>query len=575
MGTSQPCYYEGKLRKMNRNMSELRLSNHININNNQKIKMSKTIRSNNKISISIKKTYKKNKTSNIEIQNINIKELLDDISTKSNKKFSKSEYHNNYSNKKDNDKNEYNIIKKKIRNKSPIPLNRTYLSNNIQNYKIGQLISEDKSSKVYSGLGINGEIVIIKEYLNLTINQKNLIIKNNKKIYNLNHPNILKVLFISEDINENLIIVYESSNLDNFENIINKYGTLNEKIIQLYGKQLLNGLKYLHKNNIYHKNLKPKNILVDNNATIKITNSLIDNLILGNEKEIYNYLLNSDFIEYYMPPFFIKNIYKYNLDEDINNNENMFINCDKNKNYNNSNNDNMNELWQSYDLWFVGCILIEIISGKKPWSHYNFQNNLEFFKFLNTTNLNIILPKKISLECSELIQTLLNPSLTKMNSIYEKIFNLNFFKVSANNLTHNRTLMNISNSISMIKSRNDNNDSNFSDSGAHLGQMLANNKVLNLLNSNNNALYSVSFTNEESSLTGGKLSSSIVSNKKTELRNKVDINLKKIRTMKNEMAVITELKNEQSPNDEKIKITKKYTFDEMSKIPSDNKFNHL
>ena len=54
-------------------------------------------------------------------------------------------------------------------------------------------------------------------------------------------------VIISEDIKENLNIVYESSNLDNFEKIINKYGTLSEKIIQLYGKQLLNGLQYLHK----------------------------------------------------------------------------------------------------------------------------------------------------------------------------------------------------------------------------------------------------------------------------------------------------------------------------------------
>lgn len=43
-------------------------------------------------------------------------------------------------------------------------------------------------------------------------------------------------VIISEDIKENLNIVYESSNLDNFEKIINKYGTLSEKIIQLYGK---------------------------------------------------------------------------------------------------------------------------------------------------------------------------------------------------------------------------------------------------------------------------------------------------------------------------------------------------
>ena len=573
MGTSHPCYLEGKLRKYNRNISVIRLSKSTNISNNQTINMSKTSRDNNKISISIKKTYKKNKTSNIEKENINIKELLDDVSPKQNnsKKISKSEYKKNYNQKEDNDESKYNIIKKKVRNKSPIPFNRAHLSNNINDYTIGKLISEDKSCKVYSGLGINGEIVTIKEYINLSINQKNLIIQNKKKLYNLNHPNILKVVYISGDVNENLSIVYEYSNLDNFENIIKKYGILDEKIIQLYGKQLLNGLQYLHRNNIYHKNLKLKNILVDNNATIKIANSLIDNLIMGDENDIYKLALNSNNIEYYIPPFFIKNIYKHNEEENIDSNANILIDLDNSSNSNNSNINEKNQFWQSFDLWYVGCILIEIISGKNLWSQYYFKNNLEFFNFLNTsnlnpTNINALLPKKISLEFKELIQTLLNSSLTKINNIYEKIFNLNFFKISSNNLTY-KALTNISNSIK--KSINDNNSSNFSDS-AHLGQILANNKVLNILNGNNNALYSVSFSNEPSSMFGSKLYSSTKSNKKNEVRRNIDINLKQIKTMINEMPVVKEMKNEYSPEDKKEKIEKKFTFDELSKTSREN-----
>ena len=573
MGTSHPCYLEGKLRKYNRNISVIRLSKSTNISNNQTINMSKTSRDNNKISISIKKTYKKNKTSNIEKENINIKELLDDVSPKQNnsKKISKSEYKKNYNQKEDNDESKYNIIKKKVRNKSPIPFNRAHLSNNINDYTIGKLISEDKSCKVYSGLGINGEIVTIKEYINLSINQKNLIIQNKKKLYNLNHPNILKVVYISGDVNENLSIVYEYSNLDNFENIIKKYGILDEKIIQLYGKQLLNGLQYLHRNNIYHKNLKLKNILVDNNATIKIANSLIDNLIMGDENDIYKLALNSNNIEYYIPPFFIKNIYKHNEEENIDSNANILIDLDNSSNSNNSNINEKNQFWQSFDLWYVGCILIEIISGKNLWSQYYFKNNLEFFNFLNTsnlnpTNINALLPKKISLEFKELIQTLLNSSLTKINNIYEKIFNLNFFKISSNNLTY-KALTNISNSIK--KSINDNNSSNVSDS-AHLGQILANNKVLNILNGNNNALYSVSFSNEPSSMFGSKLYSSTKSNKKNEVRRNIDINLKQIKTMINEMPVVKEMKNEYSPEDKKEKIEKKFTFDELSKTSREN-----
>ena len=73
------------------------------------------------------------------------------------------------------------LIKKKIRNKSAFSLTRAHLSKNINDYNKGKLLSEDQTCKVYSGLGINGEIVTIKEYINLSFNKKNSIFKNKKK----------------------------------------------------------------------------------------------------------------------------------------------------------------------------------------------------------------------------------------------------------------------------------------------------------------------------------------------------------------------------------------------------------
>ena len=123
----------------------------------------------------------------------------------------------------------------------------------------------------------------------------------------------------------------------------------------------------------------------------------------------------SNKIENYIPPFFIKYMkYFYNTN---NNNEENKIN-------------NINEFddWQSYDLWFLGCIIIEVASNRKPWSDYNFKNNYEFFHFLENSNSLPIIPKKLSNECQELIKILLNPSLTNKKNIYDIIFNLNFFQ---------------------------------------------------------------------------------------------------------------------------------------------------
>ena len=542
MGESYPCFYYQKLRNNRKNSIQLRLSNpskEEDAKNDENKRNSKSYgknRENNSIKISIKKTNKKKiKTTKVDTSHISI---VTDVVKKMSSELierKKIKYEIN-KNEEVNDENKNEIIK---RQKSSSPIKRTNLLNNEINsnnkkFIKGQLKEQNKFCKIYSGLSITtGEIVAIKEYTNLSAERKNLIIKQKNKLYKLKHPNIIKIskiISLPSNYNSELSIVFESANLDSFEYLIGKYGIFEEKIIQKYGKQLLLGLQYLHNNNIYHKNLKLKNILVDTDGSIKIDDYLIDGIILGNEKEIYNYFLKEVTIEYYIPPFFIKNINNINDKEIVDNNNNKF--------------------WQAYDLWFVGCIFIECITGKKPWSHYNFKNNSEFFEFLNTTNLIPTFPQKISVEFNELLLTLLNPTLTKKDNIYDIIFNLNFFTKNSNNFTYNNAFAGISNSVK--KSMSENNDTNTisNESGSQLGQILANNKVVNILNSTNNPLFSVTISNEDSSLTGSftgnNLYTSTLSTKKNEFKNIVEMNVNRIKSMKTEMPVVKELQNEKS-----------------------------
>jgi len=45
---------------------------------------------------------------------------------------------------------------------------------------------------------------------------------------------------------------------------------LNESEVKLIFKQLVDGVSYLHKNNIAHRDLKLENILIDDNKNIKV-----------------------------------------------------------------------------------------------------------------------------------------------------------------------------------------------------------------------------------------------------------------------------------------------------------------
>jgi serine/threonine protein kinase len=76
------------------------------------------------------------------------------------------------------------------------------------------------------------------------------------------------------------MVIFEICNGSSVKNILEKYGAMEEKVIKIYVRQILEGLVYLHSKNIVHKNLKSSNILVDGNGTIRICDFLIDGIFL-------------------------------------------------------------------------------------------------------------------------------------------------------------------------------------------------------------------------------------------------------------------------------------------------------
>ena len=69
------------------------------------------------------------------------------------------------------------------------------------------------------------------------------------------------------------------------QKINNKFKPLDEKIVIKFFKQLLSGIKYLHSKSIIHRDIKPDNILLDENNNVKISDFGIAAIIKdGNEE---------------------------------------------------------------------------------------------------------------------------------------------------------------------------------------------------------------------------------------------------------------------------------------------------
>jgi len=141
----------------------------------------------------------------------------------------------------------------------------------------GQKLSAARFGDIVVGLNIKtGGIMTVKR-LNLykSVNNFHLEWVESVKaelsvLKNYSHKHIIEY-YGSEVVKDKFLIYIGYASEGNLVNIYKKYGPLNEEIIRSYTSQILEGLQYLHSNNISHYDIKGQNILVDSSGWIKIS----------------------------------------------------------------------------------------------------------------------------------------------------------------------------------------------------------------------------------------------------------------------------------------------------------------
>ena len=192
------------------------------------------------------------------------------------------------------------------------------------------------------------------------------------------------------------------------KSLIETYGSLHENIIKNYLRQILIALDFMHSNNIIHCDLKCSNILLDSNTgKIKLSD-------FGSAKEIDNDNIKGliGTLPWCAPE----------------------ILC--NKNYG-----------SKVDIWSLGCCLIEMLSGKAPWSEKKIDNYYQCVIVIGKGNEIPEIPGNCSEECKSFI-------LKCLNKKYINILTINITKANIT-IGKNFFLKNLDNFVSSVFSYND------------------------------------------------------------------------------------------------------------------------
>ena len=208
---------------------------------------------------------------------------------------------------------------------------------------------ESKGHRLIIGKGAFSNVYLYKDIISqekyaVKIMEKDFILKNletleiiNKEIEiqsRINHPNIIRLYNIYENSNTIYMIMEYLNNGNLFDFIHKEKEKLDMNLSINISLEIALAIKYLHCRNITHCDLKSKNVLLDQNYHIKITDfrfSKMVNILFEKSNKLKGKKIN-----FYMPPEIMKNL-KYE---------------------------------EKSDVFSYGMIIYEIITGEIPYSNY-------------------------------------------------------------------------------------------------------------------------------------------------------------------------------------------------------------
>lgn len=231
-------------------------------------------------------------------------------------------------------------------------------------YKIQEVIGKGSYGVVCSAIDTHtGEKVAIKKIHDIFehISDAARILREIKLLRLLRHPDIVEIKHImlppSSREFKDIYVVFELMESD-LHQVIKANDDLTREHYQFFLYQLLRALKYIHTANVYHRDLKPKNILANANCKLKICDFGLARVAFNDTPTT---IFWTDYVatRWYRAPELCGSFFsKYT---------------------------------PAIDIWSIGCIFAEVLSGKPLFPGKNVVHQLDLMTdLLGTPSMDTI-----------------------------------------------------------------------------------------------------------------------------------------------------------------------------------------
>ena len=243
----------------------------------------------------------------------------------------------------------------------------------IKQWKASEVLGVGSQSQVFKAFDVNtGEVFAVKRIFFNPSNksQQNFVSKLELEVRILKClKNDYIVNYLGSEIIQDYFCIYlEYLPGGNISKLLYNIGALSEKIVRQYLTQILKGLAYLHENGIIHRDLKGANIMLDSKGNAKLSD-------FGCSKQYQSVDLESGCVTS------LKGTLPWMAPEVI-----------KQKGYG-----------RKADIWSLGCVALEMLTGKLPWDFEN--NTLMLIAKVTSGNGAPEIPQDLSTSAKDFLQS--------------------------------------------------------------------------------------------------------------------------------------------------------------------------